>query len=226
MTDWLARWQNNKIGWHCNKVNQSLIDYLELLQLMPGDSVFVPLCGKSIDMIYLVEMGYLVVGVELSAKGVEQFFTENNLQYNVINIDGFSLYQSSGIKIYCGDYFSLKTSHLKDVSGVFDRASLIALEQDLREKYAKHLADIIPLDARILLLTLIYPQHQMSGPPFSVSSAEVESLFNMAFKCRQLHCFNDIDNEPKFLRAGVDYVENAAYLLHTRSEKWQKEWQA
>lgn len=213
MTDWLARWQDNKIGWHVDVVNQSLVDYLELLELEPGDNVFLPLCGKSIDLIYLSEMGYSVIGVELSPVGVVQFFVDNNLQYVVSEVDGFSLYQSERIKIYCGDYFNLNAGHLLSVSAVFDRASLIALDLDLREKYTVHLTAIIPFDARILLLTLIYPQHQMSGPPFSVSDSEVESLFSSAFKYRQLHCFNDIENEPKFLRAGVDYVENAAYLL-------------
>jgi len=213
MTDWLARWQDNKIGWHVDVVNQSLVDYLELLELEPGDNVFLPLCGKSIDLIYLSEMGYSVIGVELSPVGVVQFFVDNNLQYTVSEVDGFSLYQSECIKIYCGDYFNLNAGHLLSVSAVFDRASLIALDLDLREKYTVHLTAIIPFDARILLLTLIYPQHQMSGPPFSVSNSEVESLFSSAFKYRQLHCFNDIENEPKFLRAGVDYVENAAYLL-------------
>jgi thiopurine S-methyltransferase len=213
MTDWLARWQDNKIGWHVDVVNQSLVDYLELFELESGDNVFVPLCGKSIDLIYLSEMGYSVIGVELSPVGVVQFFVDNNLQYVVSEVDGFSLYQSERIKIYCGDYFNLNAGHLLRVSAVFDRASLIALDLDLREKYTVHLTAIIPFDARILLLTLIYPQHQMSGPPFSVSDSEVESLFSSAFKYRQLHCFNDIENEPKFLRAGVDYVENAAYLL-------------
>ena len=218
MTDWLARWQNNKIGWHVDVVNRSLVDYFELLELTPRASVFVPLCGKSVDMIYLSEMGYSVIGVELSSVAVEQFFVDNSLQYSVSEIDGFALYQSERIKIYCGDYFNLNAEHLSSVSAVYDRASLIALDWDLREKYAQHLTAIIPLDARILLLTLIYPQHQMSGPPFSVSNSEVESLFSSACKYRQLHCFNDIDNEPKFLRAGVDYVENAAYLLQKGKE--------
>ena len=218
MTDWLARWQNNKIGWHADTVNRSLVDYFELLELASGASVFVPLCGKSIDMIYLSEMGYSVIGVELSPVGVERFFVDNNLQYSVSEIDNFVIYQSDRIKIYCGDYFSLNAEHLSSVSAVYDRASLIALDLNLREKYAQHLTAIIPLDVRILLLTLIYPQHQMSGPPFSVSNSEVESLFSSAFKYRQLHCFNDIDNEPKFLRAGVDYVESVAYLLQKGRE--------
>ena len=98
MTDWLARWHDNKIGWHADAVNRSLVDYIELLELALGASVFVPLCGKSIDMIYLSEMGYSVIGVELSSVAVEHFFTDNGLQYSVSKIDGFSLYQSESIK--------------------------------------------------------------------------------------------------------------------------------
>ncbi len=105
MTDWLARWQNNKIGWHADTVNRSLVDYFELLELASGASVFVPLCGKSIDMIYLSEMGFSVIGVELSSVGVEQFFVGNGLQYSVSEIDEFVLYRSDRIKIYCGDLF-------------------------------------------------------------------------------------------------------------------------
>ena len=100
-----------------------------------------------------------------------------------------------------------------DVKAVFDRKSLIALDQNLRQKYVKHLNDIILLGVRILLITLHYPQHQMSGPPFSVDKSEVESLFSMVFNFQELKCFEDIENGSRLLRAGVDYIENAAYCL-------------
>ena len=53
----------------------------------------------------------------------------------------------------------------------------------------------------------------MSGPPFSVDKSEVESLFSMAFKYKELNSFQDIENGSKLERAGVDYIENAAYCL-------------
>jgi len=213
MANWLEFWENNEINWHSDVVTQELEEYLGLLKLEPGDKVFFPLCGKSLDMIYLINQGFSVIGVELSEIGIKQFFHENSLDFTISSVDEFNLYSAKNIEIYCGDFFSLTYKHLYGVKAVFDRKSLIALDWNLRQKYVKHLNDIISLGVRILLLTLHYPQHQMSGPPFSVDKSEVESLFSMAFKYQELKSFEDIENGSKLIRAGVDYIENAAYCL-------------
>ena len=213
MTDWIQRWKEGKIGWHRQQPNSKLIEFIDCLQLEKGDEVFVPLCGKSADMIYLLDRGYRVIGVELSALAAEQFFDENKLEYSICYSDKFSIYSADNIQIYCGDYFELDSEHLKSVVGVYDRASLIALPVELRVKYAAHLYSIISKDCRVLLLTLNYPQLQISGPPFAVNQEEVWSLYEKGFDCQQLQCFNDIENEPKFQRANVDFIEKATYCL-------------
>ena len=213
MANWLEFWENNEINWHSDVVTQELEEYLGLLKLEPGDKVFFPLCGKSLDMTYILNQGFSVIGVELSEIGIKQFFHENNLDFTISQVGEFDLYSAKNIEIYCGDFFSLTSKHLYGVKAVFDRKSLIALDRNLRQKYVKHLNDIISLGVRILLITLHYPQHQMSGPPFSVDKSEVESLFSMAFKYQELKCFNDIENGLKLVRAGVDYFENAAFCL-------------
>ena len=213
MTDWISRWENNKIGWHADQINRQLIEYLDQLNLSPGDTIFVPLCGKTKDMLFLLENQINVIGVEMSIIAAEKFFSENNLSYSISNSDGFILYEGDGIRIYCGNYFDLEVNHLQEVKAVYDRASLIALDEGLRQKYVKHLNDIIVEDVRILLLTLNYPQHQKSGPPFAVSRSEVDELFRGSFQCRELDCINDIENEPMFQNLGVDFVEKAVYLL-------------
>ena len=83
MTDWIQRWKDGSTGWHQDQVNSKLIEFIDWLNLKAGDSVFVPLCGKSHDMVYFLEQGYKIIGVELSALAVEQFFHENNLDYSV-----------------------------------------------------------------------------------------------------------------------------------------------
>jgi len=213
MANWLEFWENNEINWHSDAVTQELEEYLGLLKLEPGDKVFFPLCGKSLDMTYILNQGFSVIGVELSEIGIKQFFHENGLDFTISQVGKFDLYSANNIEIYCGDFFSLTSKHLCDVKAVFDRKSLIALNQNLRQKYVKHLNDIISLGVRILLITLNYPQHQMSGPPFSVDRSEVESLFSMAFKYQELKSFQDIENGSKLVDAGVDYIENAAYCL-------------
>ena len=213
MTDWINRWENNKIGWHAEQVNRHLIKYLNKFDLLTGESIFVPLCGKTNDMLFLLEKDLKVIGVEMSNLAIEQFFSENQLDYVVSQIDKFVLYEGEGIKLYCGDFFDLKSKHLENVRAIYDRASLIALNEDLRQKYVKHLSDIIEFDARILLLTLNYPQHQRSGPPFAVSKEEVNQLYNGSFDIQELYCIEDIENEPMFQNLGVDFVEKAVYLL-------------
>jgi thiopurine S-methyltransferase len=213
MADWLKFWENNETNWHGDKITQELVEYFELFELEPRDKVFVPLCGKSLDMLYIMSQGFSVVGVEISEIGVRQFFSENNLAYKITKVDDFDLYSTENLEIYCGDFFALTSKHLNNVKSVFDRKSLIALEPEVRQKYVKHLNDIISLGARILLVTLQYPQYQMSGPPFSVDKSEVESLFSMAFESQELRSFNDIENGSKLTRAGVDYIDNAAYYL-------------
>ena len=213
MTDWISRWESNRIGWHAEQVNRHLNKYLDRFELSFGESVFVPLCGKTNDMQYLLEKNIKVIGVEMSNIAIEQFFSENNLDYSVSKIGQFVLYEGDRIILYCGDFFDLDSKHLENVKAIYDRASLIALDEDLRQKYAKHLSDIIEFDARILLLTLNYPQHQRSGPPFAVSKEEVKQLFNGSFDIQELYCIEDIENEPMFQNLGVDFVEKAVYLL-------------
>ena len=213
MTDWISRWKSNRIGWHAEQVNRHLVEYYDRFDLPGEGSIFVPLCGKSNDMHFLLEKNLKVIGVEMSSIAIEQFFSENHLDYVVSDEDKFTLYEGAGIKLYCGDFFDLKEKHLESVRAIYDRASLIALNEDLRQKYAKHLSDIIEFDARILLLTLFYPQHQKSGPPFAVSKEEVGQLFNGSFDIQELHCIEDIENEPMFQNLGVDFVEKAVYLL-------------
>ena len=99
MTDWISRWENNKIGWHADQINRQLIEYLDQLNLSPGDTIFVPLCGKTKDMLFLLENQINVIGVEMSSIAAVQFFSENNLSYSISNLDGFILYEGDGIKI-------------------------------------------------------------------------------------------------------------------------------
>ena len=152
MTDWHSRWESNKIGWHADQVNQNLIEYFSKLNLVDGDKIFVPLCGKSVDMLYLLQRGLKVVGVEMSEIAAKQFFKENKLEYSVSKADDLILYEGDGIQIFCGDFFTLKANHLVDVKAVYDRASLIALDKALRQKYVNHLNDIISVSYTHLTL--------------------------------------------------------------------------
>ena len=130
MTDWISRWEGNRIGWHAEQVNRHLVQYYDRFDLSGEDSIFVPLCGKSNDMRFLLENNLKVIGVEMSNIAIEQFFSENHLDFIVSDVDKFTLYEGARIKLYCGDFFDLKVKHLENVRAIYDRASLIALNED------------------------------------------------------------------------------------------------
>ncbi len=77
---WKQRWENNQTGFHLDEVNPFLPRFWSQLHLPEKGKVFVPLCGKSLDLLWLREQGHDVCGVELSPLAVQQFFAEQGLQ--------------------------------------------------------------------------------------------------------------------------------------------------
>lgn len=178
---WLERWEQNQIGFHQAEINRYLTGHWAELGLPRGAAVFVPLCGKSLDMLWLREQGHSVLGIELSRKAVEAFFSENELRPTVSEDARFASYAGQGLRILAGDYFALTQADLGGVCAVYDRAALIALPQTMREEYARHMATLLPSGAHILLVTMEYPPGTLEGPPFSVTDDEVHALYGADF---------------------------------------------
>ena len=63
---WLQRWQENNIAFHRSEANPLLVTHFKALGLAKGSRVFVPLCGKTKDIAWLLSQGYSVEGAELS----------------------------------------------------------------------------------------------------------------------------------------------------------------
>ena len=160
---------------------EKLHAHWEELVLADGVPVLVPLCGKSLDMLWLREQGHLVFGIELSRKAVEAFFHENEIEPSVNETERFVEYSTDKLTIFAGDYFQLSTKDLGQIHAVFDRAALIALPPEMRGGYVKHMASLLPPGAHILLITMQYPQGTLEGPPFSVEEGEVQSLYSEYF---------------------------------------------
>lgn len=178
---WLERWERNQIGFHQAEINQYLTFHWAGLGLAPGARVFVPLCGKSLDMLWLLEQGHPVLGNELSAKAVEAFFRENDLPVTVSREPRFTRYASEGLELLAGDFFALTQADMEEARAVYDRAALIALPPDMRIAYAAHMSTLLPSGAHILLVTMEYPPAMLEGPPFSVTDEEVHKLYSKDF---------------------------------------------
>ena len=183
---WHQRWHLKEIGFHQQAVNTHLARFWRTLDAGPSGRVFVPLCGKSRDMLWLRQQGWEVIGVELSPIAVEEFFSEAALAANVSEAGDFVRYSADGIEILCGDFFQLTPEHLAGVTAVYDRASLVALPPAMRADYADLLSRLLPSDAPILLVAFDYAQDEMAGPPFSVSEEEIRQLYR-GYRIECLH---------------------------------------
>jgi thiopurine S-methyltransferase len=210
---WQRRWARNEIGFQLNEVNPYLHRHWPGLRLAEGARVFVPLCGKSLDMAWLAEQGFAVLGVELSERAVEDFFAEQGLIAEVTTQGEFEVYRAGALEIRCGDFFSLSRSDLAGCQGLYDRAALIALPEDMRQRYVEHLANILAPSCQGLLVTLDYEQEQMPGPPFAVSDAEVRQSLGSRWDIQLLERANVLDGNWKFLQRGLTRLEERCYRL-------------
>jgi len=182
---WHQRWQRREIGFHKEEPNTYLVAHWHKLGLLKGSLIFVPLCGKSQDMLWLTEQGYKVLGVELSEIAVQEFFKEANIDPKITQHGDLVHFESPNISIYCGNLFDLQPSHLHKVHALFDRGALVALPEKIRRIYAAHLRDNLPHNITGLLITMEYDQASMEGPPFAVPVEEV---------CKLFESFDDITN--------------------------------
>lgn len=212
---WHQRWRDNLIGFHQEAVNPHLERHWERLGVKPDATVFVPLCGKSLDMVWLAER-YHVLGVELSPKAVEHFFQEQGLSPARSNDWPFMICEAEGVALYCGDFFALKPEHTAGIAAIYDRAALIALPPALRLRYADKLTGLAPAGTVMLLVTMEYEQAQMDGPPFSVESAEVETLFSDGWRIESLQHDSILEREPRFRERGLTRLAEHIYLLVRR----------
>jgi len=185
--------ERQEIGFHQDEVNPYLREYWQELHAARDGTVFVPLCGKSRDMLWLREQGHPVLGVELSAIAVQAFFGENGLIPDHAARGKFYSGEADNIRILCGDFFDLCKDDMANVSAVYDRASLVALP---------------PENARALCtpprqppaVRHANPAHHLrlsagrnARPAVAVSVGEVEALYRDApkFACsRNSTCCN------------------------------------
>jgi len=213
---WHQRWLQDKIGFHLDEPNPLLVKFFAELGLSRGDEVFVPLCGKSMDMRWLHDQGLHVIGIELSDLALDSFIESNKLACRRLQAGEFNICHADGYTLYGGDFFAMNAAVIQHCKLVYDRAALIAFPEDMRVKYAHYMLSIIPEEASIFMITLEYNQDQMSGPPFSVTRSEVESLYGDRFKLQELSKENVLAAHDRFREQGLTELTESVYLLTPR----------
>ncbi len=207
---WHKRWADNCIGFHESEHNPLLLRYFTELSLPRGGRIFLPLCGKTLDIGWFLSEEYRVTGIELNQSAIEQLFEELGLEPKISRKNDLGLYQHDNIDIYAGDIFDLSAETLGAVDAVYDRAALVALPPEMRHRYTSRLMQITA-HAHQLLLSLVYDQSQMQGPPFSVGDEEIQRHYA---ECYHLHNLAH-ETVPGGLK-GLKEIVETVWILRSR----------
>ena len=182
---WHDRWETGRIGFHEGRPNQLLMTHFSALAVPDGGRVFVPLCGKTLDIGWILSRGKQVVGAELSELAIRQLFEELGVDPTISEMGALKRYSATDIEIFVGDIFALTPEMLGAVDAVFDRAALVALPEEMRASYATHLVCLTGA-APQLLVCFEYEQRLLSGPPFSISRDEVHRRYSGVYGITEL----------------------------------------
>ncbi|MDI1309243.1 MAG: thiopurine S-methyltransferase [Methylotenera sp.] len=177
---WHSKWQKDEIGFHLAEANPLLVKHFPALQLASNSRIFLPLCGKTLDIHWLLAQGYQVVGAELSTIAVEALFSELNLMPTITQVGRLVQYSAPNITLWNGDIFEINQALLGKVEAVYDRAALVALPEDMRTTYTEHLMALTN-KAPQLLICFEYDQSVHAGPPFSIGADEVKQHYQAVY---------------------------------------------
>ncbi|MGD9265341.1 MAG: thiopurine S-methyltransferase [Lysobacterales bacterium] len=204
---WHSRWEEGRHGWHEPAGNQALQKYWP--RLPSGSRVLVPLCGKSVDLLWLAHQGCDVTGVELSSIAARSFFAESGLEYEADETGGFHWFRNpdAGIAIACGNYFDFSAAPF---DALYDRAAFSALPPGKRPEYAQMTGELLKPGAARLLVTLEFDDSLVKGPPYPAWRDEVSALWP---GLERVEARDDTPNAPpKFLEAGLDLMIEVAWV--------------
>lgn len=216
---WQSRWVEGRIGFHKSEVNPLLLKYFTALQLKKGSRVLVPLSGKSIDMAWLAQQGYEVVGIELVESAVQAFFAEQNISPTIhqhADNPAVKYYQGQlakqTITLWVADIFALTAEGVGNVDAVYDRAALIALPEDMRLRYSEQMQQLSN-NAPQYIITLNYDQSKKDGPPFSVNKTQIQQYYGNYYQITEL------ENEASTLNANAALsVTEHVWLLNAAND--------
>ncbi|GAA0349225.1 thiopurine S-methyltransferase [Bowmanella denitrificans] len=178
---WQDKWQKQELGFHLPEPHPKLVRHLASLTLEPGDSLFLPLCGKSLDIAWLLSQGFRVTGAEWVQSAVEQLFAELGVRPQITELGQVKKFSADNLDIFVGDIFALHSQTLGPINAIYDRAALVALPPSTRRLYSQHLMALTGGCAPQLLISFDYQQERLAGPPFSVVEEEIRALYAEKF---------------------------------------------
>ncbi len=174
---WHKLWDSNEIGFHNKDVNELFLNNFSKLNFKKNSRVFIPLCGKTVDIKWLLDNSYSVVAIELNENAIKELFSSLQLETSIKKMGSLTLYSAKNIDIFVGDIFELNQSILGKVDIIYDRGAIVALPTTMRQEYTSLLVNITQNTPQ-LIISYEYDQNLMEGPPFSVKESQLKEYYS------------------------------------------------
>jgi thiopurine S-methyltransferase len=209
---WLSRWQQGMTGFHGEAVHQDLLAHEEVFLGGGPHTVFVPLCGKTVDLDWLASRGHRVVGVELSPVAIAAIVSRLGAPFTQDTLGPYERWSGPGLTLLRGDVLLATPELLGAVDRIWDRAALVALPPEMRPRYTATLRALLRPGGLLLQNSFSYDQTAMDGPPFSVPPDEVARHY-AGWAAEPLD--HRVETEGKFRERGAERFDTHVTLLRT-----------
>ncbi|XP_076823246.1 putative thiopurine S-methyltransferase [Clavelina lepadiformis] len=180
-------WQN-----HMSDAHPDMLKFQDQF-LRDNCRVYLPLCGKSVDLKHLADKGHEVVGCEYCEVAILQFFEEQSIKYERYQhpTAPYEIFKATdkNITIYKGDFFALGSSVMGKVDAIWDRGSFVAIDPTRRCEYADVIHDIMNTNGKYLLYSVDYVGN-ISGTPYNVQAQEINDIFGQKFVATTLDIYD------------------------------------
>ena len=174
---WREKWQAQQIGFHRDVANDGLVSHA-LDVFVSGGTILVPLCGMTLDMDWLLQHGFAVIGVEFVPEAIEGLKERWGAPDEIVQRGEHVEHRwGEQCTIVLGDFFTFTAKDMGRIDGIWDRAAIVALDPQTRIHYQRVLEDSLHPEGVILMRTFAYDQSKMEGPPFAVNTEAVSQLF-------------------------------------------------
>jgi len=212
---WIQAWKEGQTRFHLSEINPNLLNYVDQNPKLTQEkmNIFVPLCGKTLDLIFLRDLGHNVYGIELSQLAVEEFFKQNDISYKIKDVGDLKAYCSKGITIYLGDFFKLTKDLLSNIGLIYDRAAIVALPESMRKIYFEKLTQLLEKETKILMISFERVPQTDHGPPHSIPRQEIVNYCEGNFLYKVLNESKEKINSSKLQEVGITHMTRIIFEL-------------
>ena len=155
------------------------------------EGVFMPFCGQSVDVDYLLDQGLTVVGNDLCQRPLVEILDrlERGCEGTQAASRDLVRFQSSGLTLIQGDFFHLVPADIASCNLCYDRAGSVVLPPDVRRAFASHLAALQEPGDRYLVLSNEYDEADVppgSNFPLPFALPDLRSLYAAHYEIEAL----------------------------------------